>query len=70
MLFRSQVPSFTEIEQQVVLLLRYGLTKTEISVLTAHALSSVSSICNRLYDKSHEHECNSSREAYEWIMNI
>lgn len=66
----EQVPSFTEIEQQVVLLLRYGLTKTEISVLTAHALSSVSSICNRLYDKSHEHECNSSREAYEWIMNI
>lgn len=66
----EQVPSFTDIEQQVVVLLRYGLSKTEVAFLLSRTVQSVVNTCNRLYDKSHENECNSSREAYEWIMNI
>lgn len=68
--FYEQVPMLTNVEKQVVLLLRYGLSKTEVAFLLSRTVQSVVNTCNRLYDKSHENECNSSREAYEWIMNI
>ena len=68
--FYEQVPMLTNVEKQVVLLLRYGLSKTEVAFLLSRTVQSVVNTCNRLYDKSHENECNNSREAYEWIMNI
>ncbi|MBQ8050032.1 MAG: hypothetical protein IJ197_00470 [Bacteroidaceae bacterium] len=65
--FASKV---SEVEEQTFLLLRMGMTKTEISYLTAHARTSVTSICKRFVTKVIQDQSLSSQESIEWLMKV
>ena len=52
------------------LLLRLGLTKTEVSVLTAHSIASVTNTCTRLFRKVHGRNPATSAEADAWLLEL
>ncbi len=52
------------------LLLRLGLTKTEVSVLTAHSIASVTNTCTRLFRKVHGRTPATSAEADAWLLEL
>lgn len=60
----------SETELHVFLLLRFGMTKKEASLLTARSQSAVTNICNRLFLKAHARSCSTSAEAYEWLLKL
>lgn len=60
----------SETELHTTLLLRFGMTKTEVSFLTAHSQAAVTNICTRLFFKVHGHKCTTSAEAYKWLLNL
>lgn len=62
--------NISDIERKTIILLHLGLTKTETAELTAHSLSAITNICNRMYEKAHGRKCTNSAEAYEWIMQL
>lgn len=68
--FYMLLPNLSETELQVFLLLRIGMTKTEISLLTAHSQAAVTNTCTRLFYKVHGRKCSTSAEAYEWLLNL
>lgn len=60
----------TEMELKTILLLRIGLTQTEVGVLTAHGKTAVSNILNRLYEKVNQRKPVNSGESLNWISQI
>ena len=66
----EKIPSLSDTERNVILLLRMGLTKTEVSVLTAHTQSAVSNTINRLFQKCVGRKAMNSAESYNWLMTI
>ena len=52
------------------LLLRLGLTKTEVAVLTAHSIASVTNTCTRLFRKVHGRNPATSAEADAWLLEL
>ena len=64
------VPQLTEAELHVFLLMRMGMTKTQVSALICHERSAVSNIINRLYKKANGHHSCSSAEADDWLLSI
>ena len=68
--FYMLLPNSSETELRTFLLLRFGMTKTEVSMLTAHSLAAVTNICTRLFQKVHGRKCATSDEAYEWLLKL
>ena len=68
--FQESAPMATEIEKKIFLLRRMGLTKTEISLLTARAKNSVISAICRFYEKVHFKKPLCSAEADEWLLKL
>ena len=60
----------SETEMKTVLLLRIGLTQTEVGTLTAHGKTAVANILNRLYEKVNLRKPMNSGESYEWLLAI
>ncbi len=63
-------PRLSETEMRTILLLRLGLRKSEVAVLTAHAPSSISSIVNRLFEKINGRRPHNSAEGMEWVRSL
>ena len=68
--FYELLPDSSETEVHVFLLLRFGMTKTEVSQLIAHSQSAVTNTCNRLFCKVNGRQCSTSAEAYEWLLRL
>lgn len=68
--FYELLPNSSETELHVFLLLRFGMTKTEVGLLTAHSQAAVTNICTRLFRKVHGKNCSTSAEAYEWLLQL
>lgn len=68
--FSKLLPNYSETEMHCFLLLRLGLTKTEVGILTAHSQAAVTNTCTRLFQKAHGWKCSTSAEAYEWLLMI
>lgn len=68
--FYKLLPNPSETELRVFLLLRFGMTKTEVGLLTAHSQAAVTNTCTRLFHKVHDRKCSTSAEAYEWLLRI
>ena len=68
--FCKLLPNNTEMELHSFLLLRFGLTKTEAGILTAHSQSAVTNIVTRLYQKVNGRNSTTSAEAFEWLLKI
>ena len=68
--FHTLVLTPSETERHIFLLLRFGMTKTEVSQLIAHSQSAVTNTCNRLFCKVHGRNCSTSDEAYEWLLRL
>ena len=64
------LPNYSETEIHCFLLLRLGLTKTEVGILTAHSQAAVTNTCTRLFQKVHGWKCSTSAEAYEWLLGL
>lgn len=60
----------SDTELNTFLLLRMGLTKTEVACAIARTPQGVSSTINRMFVKVFKRECRSNSEAYEWLMNL
>ncbi len=60
---------FSKMEYHTFLLLRMGLTKTEVSKLTARTQSAVTNMVVRMYFKCNGHDPFASNEAYTWLLN-
>ncbi len=68
--FCKLLPNNTEMELHNFLLLRFGMTKTEAGILTAHSQSAVTNIVTRLYQKANGRNSTTSVEAFEWLLKI
>ena len=68
--FCKLLPNNTEMELHSFLLLRFGMTKTEAGILTAHSQSAVTNIVTRLYQKVNGRNSTTSAEAFEWLLKI
>jgi len=68
--FYGLLPNPSETEVHVFLLLRFGMTKTEVGLLTAHSQAAVTNTCTRLFQKVHGQKCSTSAEAYEWMLGL
>lgn len=68
--FNKIFPNYSETEMHCFLLLRLGLTKTEVGMLTAHSQAAVTNTCTRLFQKVHGWKCSTSAEAYEWLLGL
>ena len=68
--FCKLLPNNTEMELHSFLLLRFGMTKTEAGILTAHSQSAVTNIVTRLYQKANGRNSTTSVEAFEWLLKI
>ena len=68
--FYKAAPAATDFEKKVFLLRRMGMTKTEISLLTAHAKNSIITAIGRFYEKQNTRRPKCSAEADDWILNI
>ena len=68
--FCKLLPNNTEMELYSFLLLRFGMTKTEAGILTAHSQSAVTNIVTRLYQKANGRNSTTSAEAFEWLLKI
>ena len=66
----SEAPDITETEQAMFLLLRLGLSRADVSRLIAHDQSSLSAICNRLFQRVKGRMPVNSAEAYNWILEL
>ena len=60
----------SETELHVFLLLRFGMTKKEASLLIPCSKSAVTNSCNRLFHKANGRNCSTSAEAYEWLLGV
>ena len=60
----------SETELHVFLLLRFGMTKKEASLLISCSKSAVTNSCNRLYHKVKNEIPATSAEANEWLLRI
>ena len=68
--FSKLLPYYSETELHTFLLLRFGLTKKETSMLISYSKAAVTNSCNRLFLKAHGHHCATSAEAYEWLLKL
>ena len=68
--FGKTLPNYSEMELRVFLLLRFGMTKREVSQLIPCSKSAITNCCNRFYQKVNGQECDSSAKAYEWLLKI
>ena len=68
--FSKLLPYYSETELHTFLLLRFGLTKKETSMLISYSKAAVTNSCNRLFQKAHGHHCATSAEAYEWLLKL
>lgn len=68
--FHMLLPKSTDTELHVFLLLRFGMTKTETGLLTAHCQAAITNICTRLFKKANGQKCSTSTEAYEWLLKL
>ena len=68
--FYELLPNYSETELQVFLLLRYGMTKTETAMLTAHSQAAIINTCTRLFLKANGRKSSTSAEAYEWLLKL
>lgn len=68
--FCKLLPNNTEMELHSFLLLRFGMTKTEAGILTAHSQSAVTNIVTRLFQKANGRNSTTSAEAFEWLLKI
>lgn len=68
--FCKLLPNYSETELQVFLLLRYGMTKTEAALLTAHSQAAIINICTRLFHKVNGRKSSTSAEAYDWLLKL
>ena len=68
---RQDIPSISEIELHVCMLVKMKFSPSAISVLTSHEKSSISNIRRRIYSKVHQ-DCQdvSTKMADEWIMGL
>jgi len=68
--FYALTNSPLETELHAFLLLRFGMTKTEVGLLMAHSQSAITNICTRLFRKACGRKSSTSDEAYEWIYKL
>ena len=68
--FYELLPNYSETELQVFLLLRYGMTKTETAMLTAHSQAAIINTCTRLFLKANGRKSSTSAEAYDWLLKL
>lgn len=68
--FDATAPMATDIEKKIFLLRRMGMTKSEISLLTARAKNSIISAIERFYEKAHFKKPLCSAEADEWLLQL
>ena len=68
--FMKEAPMASEMERKIFMLRRMGMTKTEISLLTAHAKSSIITAIGRLFEKVHMRKPRCSAEADEWLLKV
>jgi hypothetical protein len=68
--FDAAAPMATDIEKKIFLLRRMGMTRSEISLLTARAKNSIISAIERFYEKVHFKKPLCSAEADEWLLQL
>ena len=68
--FYALTNSPSETELHAFLLLRYGLTKTEVGLLMARSQQAITNICTRFFHKVSGRESSTSAEAYAWILKV
>ena len=68
--FHTTMPVPSETERHIFLLLRFGMTKKETSLLIPCSKAAVTNCCTRLFHKVHGRNCSTSSEACEWLMKI
>jgi len=68
--FYAVAPIATDMELYVFLLIRMGLTKAEIAILTSHESSSISMLLNRFFKKINRRNPESSAEADRWLLDL
>ena len=68
--FYASMPAPSEMELHVFLLLRYGMTKKEVSLLIPCTKAAVTNCCTRLFQKVQGRKCSTSAEAFEWLLEL
>ena len=68
--FYMFLPNPSETELHAFLLLHFGMSKTEVGLLTARSQAAITNICTRLFRKVHGRKCATSDEAYEWLLQL
>ncbi len=68
--FHASMPTPSETERHIFLLLRFGMTKREASSLIPCSKAAVTNCCTRLFQKVHGRKCSTSAEADEWLLGL
>ena len=68
--FHALTVNPSETELHAFLLLRFGMTKTEVGLLMAHSQSAITNICTRLFRRVFGRDSSTSAESYEWLLKV
>ena len=68
--FHASMPIPSDTERHIFVLLRFGMTKKEASLLIPCSKAAVTNCLTRLFLKVHGRKCSTSAEAYEWLLKI
>ena len=68
--FYKSIPDASEMDKRVFLLYRFGLKKSEASVLVAHERTALAKVCDRMFEKAVGRKPSNRAEAYNWILEF
>ena len=68
--FHASMPISSDTERHIFVLLRFGMTKKEASLLIPCSKAAVTNCLTRLFLKVHGRKCSTSAEAYEWLLGL
>ena len=68
--FHASMPIPSDTERHIFVLLRFGMTKKEASLLIPCSKAAVTNCLTRLFLKVHGRKCSTSAEADEWLLGL
>ena len=68
--FSRSYPNPSDVELRAFLLLRLGMTKSEVSLLMSRSPAALTNTVTRLFQKINGQQCATSAQAYEWLLKV
>ena len=68
--FYKTIPDASETDKKVFLLFRFGLKKSDTSVLMAHEKTASAKACDRMFERTIGRNPSNRAESYNWLLSL